>query len=94
MEHTETAFWHHAIDHAGFVIFTASGIRQHTRLQNTVQHAVQFGVASCRAATHSKHSESWFIVAHTLVRTLYGISIVSWVIFTERSCAETNVYAT
>jgi len=30
MELTETAFWHHAIDHAGCVIFTVSGIRQHS----------------------------------------------------------------
>ena len=33
------------------------------RLQDTVQHAVQFGVASCRAATHSKQRNATMLTS-------------------------------
>jgi len=42
MECTETAFWHHmlsSIDHAGCVVFTASGIRAYVDIYTFTRHS-------------------------------------------------------
>ena len=69
IECTETAFWNHMLSTMQVASFSQQAAYGHTstfiRLQeDTVQHAVQFGVASCRAATHSKQRNATMLTSH------------------------------
>jgi len=48
MKCTETAFYHHMLSTMKVASFSRQAAYVNIRLYKTVQHAVQFGVASCR----------------------------------------------